>query len=903
MVDLLTTKLFIPRARTNSVSRPRLVERLNSGLDKKLTLIAAPAGFGKTTLLSEWIPQSPRCVTWLSLDNGDNDPVKFWVYFISSLQRVHRDLGASVLTLLQSPQAPPINSILTALINEITAFPDMFAIVLDDYHLIESQPIHEALIFLIDHLPLNMHLVITTRIDPQLPLARLRARDKMNEFRGNDLRFMADEATVFLTQAMELDLSVEEVAALQTRTEGWIAGLQIAALSMQGHEDIPRFIQAFSGSHRHILGYLAEEVINQQPEDTLNFLLQTSILDRLSGQLCDAVTEKSGGQEILESLEHTNLFITPLDDEGKWYRYHHLFNEALQRRLRQVQPQQVPKLYRRASEWFEGYGLGAESIEYALRGEDWVRATTLIDDVKERAQLRGEVFTLLRWLDMLPDEAIRACPTLGLAHAFMLTLVDKFTAAEKRLAIVEQAFQASPVQDVNLQAALLGQAATVREANALMLEYPGEVIVAAGREALTLLPESDLSRRGYALNLIGCAQYLSLGDVQAAEQSFQEGLHLVRAGGDLFSELQILFHLSQMRAIQGRLRTAKEPCEELLHLASQPGWDNIPAAGLGSVMKGRILYEHNDLLNAQEALTAGIAGMEHFSLKRGEITGRILLARVKLALDEFGSARELIENAWEIIQKHHLKQIMIPAAAYRARLYLQMGDLEKAAQWAATIKLPDDSPLDPASEYDHMTLARVKLAQGRLEECQQILARLLSPAESAGRMARTIEILALQAVSASAQQDEDEALSALKHALVLAEPEGFVRSFVDEGEPMRLLLLEYQASLKQKIQDGSDGESLRILAYTDKLLAAFPQVKPVDKPNSNNKSLLDPLSERELEVLQLIASGHSNQEIADKLVVTVSTVKTHINRLYSKLGTQRRTQAIIIARERGLLSD
>jgi len=482
-------------------------------------------------------------------------------------------------------------------------------------------------------------------------------------------------------------------------------------------------------------------------------------------------------------------------------------------------------------------------------------------------------------------------------------LVDKFTAAEKRLAIVEQAFQASPVQDANLQAALLGQAATVREANALMLEYPGEVIIAAGHDALKFLPESDLARRGYALNLIGCAQYLSLGDVQAAEQSFQDGLNLVRIAGDLFSELQILFHLSQMRAISGRLSAAEEPCEELLHLASQPGWENIPAAALGNVMKGRILYELNDLLGAQEALTAGIAGMENFSLKRAEITGRTLLARVKLALGESSSARELVENAWETIQKHHLKQIMIPAAAYRARLYMQMADLEKATQWAATIELPNDSPLDSALEYDYMTLARVKLAQGRLEECRQILARLLSPAESAGRMARAIEILTLQALSASAQQDRAKALAALKHALTLGKSEGFVRSFLDEGEPMRLLLLEYQASLKQNIPDGIDGESLLILAYTDKLLAAFPLANTIEKSNSNNESLLDPLSERELEVLQLIAAGHSNQEIADKLVVTVSTVKTHINRLYSKLGTQRRTQAIIIARERGLLSD
>ena len=378
MIELLSTKLFIPRPRKNLVSRPRLVERLNAGLDGKLTLIAAPAGFGKSTLLSEWIPQSPRCVTWLSLDDGDNDSTRFWTYFIASIQQLRSDLGEGALALLQSPQAPPITSILTTLINDISVFPDVFAIIIDDYHLIDSQAIHEALTFLIDHLPGNMHLIITTRVDPPLPLARLRAHNKLTEIRANDLRFTADEIESFLTRELGIDLTTEEVTVLETRTEGWIAGLQIAALSMQAHEDIPGFIRAFSGSHRHILGYLADEVINQRPKGTLNFLLQTSILDRLNGSLCNAITGESDGQEILESLEQANLFITPLDDENRWYRYHHLFAEVLQGRLHQAQPQQVPELHRRASEWFEEKGLGTESIEYALRGRDWPRAIWLI---------------------------------------------------------------------------------------------------------------------------------------------------------------------------------------------------------------------------------------------------------------------------------------------------------------------------------------------------------------------------------------------------------------------------------------------------------------------------------------------------------------------------------------------
>ena len=901
VIELLSTKLFIPRPRKNLVSRSPLVERLNAGLDRKLTLIAAPAGSGKTTLLSEWIPQSPRCVTWFSLDDSDNDSTHFWVYFISSLQGLDPDLGAGALTLLQSPQAPPIQSILTALINDIAAFPDAFAIVLDDYHVIDSPSIHEALTYLIAHLPANMHVVIATRTDPPLPLARLRARDRLTEIRARNLRFDINETESFFHREIGEKLTREELMVLGERTEGWIAGLKIAALSMQGREDTSEFIRTFSGSHRHILGYLADEVINQRPKGTLDFLLQTSILDRLCGPLCDAVTGGSGGQGILENLEHANLFITPLDDEGKWYRYHHLFSEVLQERLRRSQPEEISTFHRRASEWFEGCGLTAEAIEYALRGKDWSRAIRLVEANREDAQLRGEIFTLLRWLGALPDEAIRSHPALGLSHAMMLTLVDEFTAAEQRLEISESALRLNPLPDADQQSALLGQAASVREANALMLGYPGEEILAAGREALKLLPENDLARRGYALNLIGCGYYLQLGDVQAAEQAFQQALPLSRTAGDAFSELQIQVHLSQMRTVQGQLRAAEEPCAELMRLAAQPGWEHIPAASLGRVMLGRILYERNDLKGAQEALATGIMDLEGFSLKRAEIIGCILLARVKLALGEMGETHELLDRAWNTIQRYNLKQITIPAPAYRARMLLQMGNLEMAAQWAATVELPNEGSLNPALEYDYITLARIQLAQGRLAETWELLARLLSPAEEAGRIARVIEILMLQAVAASAQQEESEALAALEHALILAEPEEFVRSFVDEGKPILWLLRAYRSAVKKQIGNSVENESLHLLTYIDRLLDAFNQPAMVEKPKQ--ASMPEPLSERELEILRLIATGRTNKEIAEILVIAVSTVKSHINSLYGKLGTNRRTEAIAIAREMGLLSE
>ena len=444
-------KIIYPPITTESGYSTRLTDRLNAGLDGKLTLISAPAGFGKTTLLSEWIPRSPRCVTWLSLDDSDNDPVSFWTYFIASLQQLGPKLGADVLPQLQSPQAPPINSIVTSLINDSTAFPDTFAIVLDDYHVIDSKPIHEALTFLIDHLPANMHLIITTRVDPLLPIARLRARDKLTELRANDLRFTTDEVAAFLTEAMRLNLSTEEIAALETRTEGWIAGLQIAALSMQGQDDVSGFVRAFSGSHRHILGYLADEVINRQSAGIQNFLLQISILGRLCGSLCDAVMDDSGGQAILEELEHANLFVIPLDNEGRWYRYHHLFAEVLRTRLQRTQPDILQNLHFRASIWYEEKGLWGETVAHALSASDFERVARLVEQTGMEAALQGQAPAVFNWLTALPETAVHANPKLCVIYAWLLLSFSDFENAEKQLEIAEKALESQLANGISFE--------------------------------------------------------------------------------------------------------------------------------------------------------------------------------------------------------------------------------------------------------------------------------------------------------------------------------------------------------------------------------------------------------------------------------------------------------------------
>ncbi len=896
LAAILLTKLHIPRRRADSIPRPRLAARLNADAGQKVTLISAPAGFGKTTLLAEWISTSERCVTWLSLDAGDNDPTVFWGGFLAALQRLEASLGQGVGDQLGTAQSPPIESLLAQVINDLSACPLSFVHVFDDYHFIQNPAIDEALTFLLEHLPSNVHVIVASRADPALPLARWRGRGQLAELRAADLRFTVDEVAAFLSGRLRLDLPRPAVAALESRTEGWAVGLQLAALSMQGRDDLGAFIEAFSGSHRHVLNYLVGEVLDQRPKGTLDFLLHTSILDRMCAPLCEAVTGRSGGQAMLETLDRANLFVVPLDDEGRWYRYHHLFAEVLQRRLHQSEPERAAEYYRRASAWFEQSGLSAEAIEYALRGHDWANAMRLIEAHMQAAQVRGEVATLLRWLGTLPAEAIQARPTLCLGHALLLTFVDEFQTAEERLQVVERGLMQSPLQSAGEQSALLGQVALVRETAALVLEYSGETILAAGHQALRLLPESDLARRGYALNLMGCAHYLQLGDVRAAEQAFQEALRLAQAAGDALSLLQIHVHLSTMRVIAGRLRAADEAARWLIERAPDPGWANIPVAAFGQTMLGRVLYERNDLAGAKAALAPSVGQLVGFSFKRPQIFALVLLARVLAALGEVDQARKQMDRAWNVIHKARLKQLMMPVAALQTRLDLHSGDLETAAQWAANVAVRPHDPIDPAQEYDHITVARVWLAQGRTADSRQLLARLLDSAEAAGRMGRAIEILALQAVAAWAAQHTAAAMAALERALALGEPEGFIRSFVDEGEPMRALLARVTGERQP---------------YARSLLAAFGPASPavyalaapvVVRPEQAAASpLLEPLRDREQEVLRLIAQGYSNQEIANKLIVGVSTIKTHINHLFQKLGVSSRTQAAARGRELGLL--
>lgn len=893
MPELLRTKLFIPRSRPGRVARPRLVERLNAGMDRKLTLIAAPAGFGKTTLLSEWIPQSPRCVTWLSLDADDNDPATFWIYVIASLQQIHRGLGASALALLQSPEPPATTSIVTSLINEIAAFPEPFAIVLEDYHAIESQLVHGGLAYMIEHLPTNFHLTITTRVDPPLPLSRLRARNQLTELRSNELRFTPEEAAAFLETATGLSLSPHQVAALESRTEGWIAGLQIAALSMQGREDIAGFIEAFSGSHRHIVGYLADEVLNQRPRGTLNFLLQTSILDRLCGSLCDAVTGESGGQATLEKLEQTNLFIAPLDDEGVWYRYHHLFAEVLQARLQRTLPERTAELHRRASRWYAREGMAADAVYHALAARDFDEAANLIEDAAGSMLRRGASESLIHWLDALPEAMVRTRPRLCLARAWTFHLGTSLDLerAEKWVQLAQEKARDAGQLDSKLVgeiAALQAMIAATRSESERSLDL--------ANLALENLP-LDSPWRSAVTFCLGTA-HVDRGDIAAASRAFEEAIKLSQADGAYYVQMAAAAFLGDILVLQGRLGQARAMYWQVHQ------WVNLDLPQKGGIMAeaglATILCEQNQLDAALGHVQAGMAVVGQVGgVWSAHVLHRVQ-ARVQRARGNWLEALEILERSYENGRRAEVGLVVAQAGALRAALLLAQGDLDSAAAWARTSGLsPDDALANHPGwhEVEYLVLARVLHAQGRHPEAFALLDRLMGAAQAEDRIGSAIAVLVLQAMAYHVQGNRPLALARIERALAMAEPEGYVRVFLDEGEGMRALLADFESRLRRRPDDGDARR--RLGTYTGRLLAAF--VQPAEAGSRQPRGMVEPLSERELEILHLIAAGYSNREIADHLVIAYSTVKSHINAIYSKLGTHRRTQAVVIARELGLL--
>ncbi|MFN8597898.1 MAG: LuxR C-terminal-related transcriptional regulator [Anaerolineae bacterium] len=899
VIPLLATKLFIPprRPRDSVVARARLTERLTAIDGQRLTLVSAPAGFGKSTLISEWIPYSEHCVPWLSLDANDNDPQRFWAYVIAALQMLRPELGASALALLESSQ--PIESILIALLNDVAAFPDRFVLVLDDYHLVEAPAIHAGLTFLLDHLPPQMHLMITSRSDPPLPLARWRVRRQLDEIRAADLRFTPDEAAQFLNHVMGLNLSADDVAALETRTEGWIAGLQLAALSMQGHDDVGSFIRSFTGSHAYIVDYLAEEVVQRQSADVQSFLLQTSILDRMCGDLCDAVLDRTGSQATLERLQHGNLFVIPLDDERRWYRYHHLFADVLRARLRDAQPDTVRALHRRASEWHERNGLFIEAIRHAHAAGSTDEAARLIEQHGLALIARGESRMILAALEALPDRVFQGRPRLCIVHGAVLSLMNQTEAAEMRLQEAERAIAHLPSDEQTRH--LRGIVLTIR---AELSRYMGDVAVSVhlAREAKTLLPPTDRAAHQRAIDY-AALDFLLTGDmVRAAEVYPDKLIKSTGASGDLIGHFSAISTVAWAHLYEGRLREAAQLFEAGLAEAATAGLQHSFADVFYHLGLGTIYYEWNDLETAEAHLNRGLQLAEsRMSIEaNGALIGSMTLSLTRQARGDAAGAREVLDHFAKLAHQHHFAAPLIARSeALRAHLLLLQGDIDAVEHWLETNGLTVDAELTYPLERGHLTLARVLIVRQNSREALQLLTRLLHDAESKARFNSVIEIQMLRALAFQAEGNAHEAFTALEGALTLAEPEGYIRTFIDEGEPLRLLMADFGLLIEKR-----PGPLRR---YVDQLLSAFPTGHSTShEPSIGNQQstinhLIEPLSDREREVLRLIADGFSNQEIAAKLIIGLGTVKTHINNIFGKLGAKNRTQAVARARELNLL--
>jgi LuxR family maltose regulon positive regulatory protein len=893
---LVTTKLRAPRMRPKLVARPRLREILAAGEASRLTLVSAPAGFGKTTLLGEWSEQISKDGTsgaWVSLDGSDDDPSRFLSYLVGALREVEEGIGEGVLAALDAPQPPPVEAVVGTLVNELSELPQAVSIIIDDYHLISSEAVHGSVSYLLEHMPENVRLVIAGRADPPLPLPKLRARDQVTEVRAADLRFTPEEAAAFLNDVMGLALSAGEVAALEEVTEGWIAALQLAALSMQGREDDSGFVEAFSGSNRHVLDFLAEEVLERQTEEVKRFLLETSVLERMTAPLCDALTGGTDGQELLVRLERENLFVVALDDERVWYRYHHLFRDFLRSRLNLENPGLAGEVHLRASSWYEENGLISEAAGHALSASgsdpEYERAARLIEREAKLAWGSGEGLTVLGWLEALPEEVKRRHPRLLLEHAFALSLTGRPGYAEPLLEEGERLAETAPDDSPYL----LGFAAAIRCTHA-RLRGDAQQAVEFGRQALSLLPDEEAPHRNFASLVLGDALRIT-GDLEGASEAFLEAVEIGRSIGHAYGTLTGMVWHARVQAERGRLRAAEDELRRALGFVREQGVELLPAAGLAHVGMGIILYERDDLDEAEQELTRGVELAERIREVSNLVRGYVTLSRVKRARGDEEDALRLARAAERVARDAGASPEISIAVSWMVRLRLALGDLAGAVALERESAQDADPPSDASRVLDRLTSARLLHARGRHGDALELLEALRVPTEAAGRTDRVIEILVLQTLALWARNEKESAVGILARALALAEPEGYVRTFADEETATGDLL---SAALEVRRRGRPVAADQVSAPYLAGLQAALARGRAGPEADGRLPELP---SEREMEVLALVAAGKSNTDIAEKLFVSTSTVKTHINNLYRKLGTRSRTQAVARAREMNLL--
>ncbi len=918
--DLLVTKITIPPVRSALLQRSHLLTVLDQSRSFPLTLLSASAGFGKTTLLSAWANQSTSQVAWLTLDEQDNDLTRFWAYVIAALRKAASPTGEAAEALLHSPHLSELPGALTSLINELAALAQDTTLILDDYHLIREQAIHDSLQFLLDHLPACLHLLLASRVDPQLPLARLRARGQVVEIRETELRLRGEEAASFLTQVMGLSLSEEEIGRLETRTEGWIAGLQLAALSLRKHHDVSAFIQAFAGSHRFILDYVQEEILEPLPKDQQRFLLQTSVLTRMNAEICQRLSGEPASQQMLEALERANLFLVPLDEERRWYRFHTLFREVLLARLQATQPEQVARLHREAALWYQQRGWLHEAIPHALATQDFFFVAELLEGYTERLHLQGELKTLLAWIKLLPAEVLRAHPRLATSYILAFNMLSPFSDGEEQeylnqlWAGVEQMLQSE-------------DQSTLAEAERDRLHHR-MMILQAWKLAKKALSDGNVEQLN---SLVEPLQHLSLDDDAVWRQqlggsvamalrlagnfppmvsAIQEMRKMTRMAQDRYQEAQILWGLIAALIALGQLSQARDYCQELHQLVTSLGGP-LPVAAYPDLFQAQLAYEWNQLEEAKSKALIAIektASVQYLDILMGayEVTARCCLAQCDLT-----GAEHAIREMERVNKNAGLPLFRPGIESLRVQLWLAQGNLTRAVDWAEHTPYHREA-LVYSRESASLALVRVFLAERRYPQALQLLVALLGAAEQVARVGSLIAILALHIATLQASGATHEALRVLDRLLTEAEPEGYQRVFLDAGEPMHQALQAWLAT--SHMQQHSVSPAL--VSYTQTLLDGFASEqhqKAGEKailsgspllshpPSQAAPPLPEPLTPREQEVLCLLAQGASNQEIASRLVVSLRTVKKHVGNLLLKLEAQNRTHAVARARELSLL--
>jgi len=875
---LLTTKLYVPPMPTEMLRRPRLVEMLTAGIDKRLTLVSAPVGFGKTTLLTEWIAETSFPVGWVNLEEADNDPAAFWSYLVAALQTINPRIGQVALSLLHSTQPPQTEAILTQLINEIATEPKRrraqgdpsYVVVLDDYHVIDSPVIHKGVVYLLDHLPKQLHMVVSSRTDPPLHLARL-------ELRADDLRFTTAEVASLLNEKMRLGLPEADVTALEERTEGWVASLRMAAVSMQGIKDVSEFVRSFSGSHRHILDYLTEEVLRRQEPEIQSFLIQTSIVERLTGPLCDALTGRQDGQEVLERLEAANLFLVPLDQERRWYRYHVLFGDLLRKRLKDLQPQSLPDLHHRACVWLEHAGLTSEAVQHALAAKDFERAARLIERVTINMVTEGKAQTLLSWLSRMPEQVVTARPWLCVWGVWASLLTGKLEQMEPFLKTAESASNENLLD----RKRVTGHVLTLR---AILSRAHGDLdqSIRLSEEAAKRVPKDDLFVSSL-LNFNLAVAYFMTGEMSMARQYAEKAIESAHATAPLWDDVTATSLLGDIEAVMGQLHRAEQTYQRAIEIGSRhPGGQPLPVTANAYIGLSNLLYQWDRLEESARLLERGIQLGEMSGEVAGLWRGHVYLARLRNTQGDIHGARQALDRLSVLTPVSHTPEIAQHTRGWRTRIMLEEGDLAAAERWAEQddVKLEEVPPFH--REQPYLTLVRLYLAKGEVTGIPQLLEQLAERDESRGAKASLIEIVILQALCLQTLGMREQAVQKLERALMLAEDEGFVRVFLDEGEPLKKLLrLASSRGIKSK--------------YVERLMTALESGRAARK-----RPAVD-LSERESEIMRLVAEGLSNREIAERLCLAVGTVKKHVYNIYAKLDVRKRTQAVAKAREMDLL--